>query len=135
MLRMTLPRILATAAVAAVLVAPTLAQQPWTPPTRSHHPDIPYQSVTTLGAASSAKIVCSAVFISGRDVEEARKNSAYFLMTEPVRRKPLTVDVDPEKKRVSVSIEGTTRTAALYGDQGCVIHPVGDNGVHFTPVP
>ena len=132
---MTLPRILATAAVAAVLVAPTLAQQPWTPPTRSHHPDIPYQSVTTLGAASYAKIVCSAVFISGRDVEETRKNSAYFLMTEPVRQKPLTVDVDREKKRVSVTIEGTTRTAALYGDQGCVIHPVGENGVHFTPVP
>jgi len=135
MRRMMKSRILATAAVAAFLVAPTLAQQPWTPPTRSHHPDIPYQSVTTLGAASYAKIVCSGVFVSGRDPEEIRKNSAYFLMTEPVRQKPLTVDVDREKKQVRVTIEGTTRTAALYGDQGCIIHPVGENGIHFTPVP
>jgi CubicO group peptidase (beta-lactamase class C family) len=136
MRRMNTPRILAVAALAGSLVAPGLAgQQPWTPPTRSHHPDIPYQSVTTLGAASYAKIVCSAVFVSGRDVEEVRKNSAYFLMTEPVRKKPLTVDVDREKKQVHVTIEGITRTAALYGDQGCIIHPLGENGIHFTPVP
>jgi CubicO group peptidase (beta-lactamase class C family) len=129
-------RIAVAAALAAVLAVPALArQQAWTPPTRSHHPDIPYQSPTTLGAASYAKIVCSAVFISGRDPEEARKNSAYFLMTEPVRQKPLTVDVDRQAKRVRVTIEGNTRTAALYGDQGCVIHPVGEDGVHFTPVP
>jgi CubicO group peptidase (beta-lactamase class C family) len=128
-------RIAVAAGLAALLAVPALArQQAWTPPTRSHHPDVPYQSPMTLGAASYAKVLCSAVFISGREVDEARKNSAYFLMTEPVRQKPPTVDVDRQAKRVRVTIEGVTRTAALYGDQGCVIHPVGEDGVHFTPV-
>jgi CubicO group peptidase (beta-lactamase class C family) len=43
--------------------------------------------------------------------------------------------VDRAKQRVSVTIEGVTRTAALYGDQGCIIHPVGEDRIHFTPVP
>ena len=60
------------------------------PPTRPHHPDIPYQSPASLGAASYAKILCSAVFVSGRDENEARKNSAYFLMAEPDRARPVT---------------------------------------------
>ena len=129
-------RILISAGLVVALIAPTLArQQPWTPPTRSHHPDTPYQSPTTLGAASYAKILCSAVFVSGREEEEARKNSAYFLMAEPDRRKPVTVDVDRQARRVRVTLEGITRTAAFYGDQGCVIHPVGEEGIHFTPVP
>jgi CubicO group peptidase (beta-lactamase class C family) len=104
------------------------------PPTRSHHPDVPYQSPTTLGAASYAKILCSAVFVSGRDVDEARQNSAYFLMNEPDRTKPVTVDVDRQARRVRVTVDTVTRTAAFYGDQGCVIHPIDRDGVHFTPV-
>ena len=39
------------------------------PPTRSHHPDVAAQSPASLGAASYAKILCSAVFVSGRDVD------------------------------------------------------------------
>jgi hypothetical protein len=105
------------------------------PPTRSHHPDIPYQSPTSLGAASYAKVLCSAVFVSGRDVDEARQNSAYFLMNAPDRDKPIAVDVDRTARRVRVTIEDVTRTAAFYGDQGCVIHPIDHDGVHFTPVP
>lgn len=119
----------------AVLALPGVArQQPWTPPTRPHHPDIPYQSPTTLAAASFAKVLCSAVFVSGRDAEEAQRNSAFVLMAEPDRAKPRTVDVDRQARRVRVTIEGVTRTAAFYGDQGCVIHPVGEDGIHFTPV-
>jgi CubicO group peptidase (beta-lactamase class C family) len=129
-------RLLVAAGLAASLAVPVLArQQAWVPPTRPHHPDIPYQMPTSLGAASYAKVLCSAVFVSGREVEEARKNSAYFLMAEPDRSKPITVDVDRQAKRVRVTIGDFTRTAALYGDQGCVIHPTGKDGVHFTPVP
>jgi CubicO group peptidase (beta-lactamase class C family) len=105
------------------------------PSTRSHHPDIPYQSPTSLGAASYAKVLCSAVFVSGRDAAEAQQNSAYVLMTEPDRAKPVKADVDRQAKRVRVTIDTHTRTAAFYGDQGCVIHPVEHDGVHFTPVP
>ena len=109
-------------------------QQRVVPPTRSHHPDVPYQSPTSLGAASYAKILCSAVFVSGRDEQEVKQNSAYFLMTEPDRSKPISATVDRHAKRVRVSVAEVTRTAAFYGDQGCVIHPVDHDGVHFTPV-
>lgn len=104
-------------------------------PTRPHHPDIPYQSPSTLGAASYAKVLCSAVFVSGRDADEARRNSAYFLMAERDRTQPVEVQIDRERRRVSATLKGVTRTAAFYGDQGCVIHPVGDDRVFFTPTP
>ena len=110
-----------------------LAQRPL-PPARSHHPDSPYQSPTSLGAATYAKVLCSGVFVSGRDPEEVKQNSAYFLMVEPDRKKPITADVDRQAKRVRVTLDNVTRTAAYYGDQGCVIHPSGHDGVHFTPV-
>ncbi len=107
-----------------------------TPPaTRSHHPDIPYQSPVSLGAASYAKVLCSGVFVSGRDEAEIRENSAFFLMTEPDRKKPVTAEVDRQAKQVRVTVDGVTRTAAFYGDQGCVIHPEKDPRIHFTPVP
>lgn len=119
----------------AIASATVLAQQPRAiPPTRSHHPDVPYQSPTSLGAASYAKVLCSAVFVSGRDEAEARQNSAYFLMTEPDRSKPISATVDRERKRVRVTVADVTRTAAFYDDQGCVIHPIDRDGVHFTPV-
>ncbi len=121
--------------LAAVASTALVAQQPprAVPPTRSHHPDIPYQSPTSLGAASYAKILCSAVFVSGRDEQEVKQNSAYFLMTEPDRSKPINAIVDRHAKRVRVTVADVTRTAAFYGDQGCVIHPIDHDGVHFTP--
>jgi CubicO group peptidase (beta-lactamase class C family) len=79
--------------------------------------------------------LCSAVFVSGRDADEARQNSAYFLMNEPDRKKAVNASVDREVKRVRVSVDGITRTAAFYGDQGCVIHPSDYDGIHFRPVP
>lgn len=66
-----------------VALTAAVGAQPVTP-TRPHHPDTPYQSPTSLGAASYAKILCSAVFVSGRDADEARQNSAYFLIPERI---------------------------------------------------
>jgi CubicO group peptidase (beta-lactamase class C family) len=119
----------------ASLACVVLSAQRAVPPARSHHPDIPYQSPTTLAAASYAKVLCSAVFVSGRDADEARQNSAYVLMNEPDRAKPVTAEVDRQAKRVRVTIESNTRTATFYGDQGCVIHPIDRDGIYFTPVP
>jgi hypothetical protein len=112
-----------------------LVAQPAVPPTRSHHPDVPYQSPVSLGAASYAKILCSGVFVSGREEDEVRRNSASFLMTAPYQTEPVTADVDRAARRVRVTLKGVTRTAAFYGDQGCVIHPEGQDRVFFTPVP
>jgi CubicO group peptidase (beta-lactamase class C family) len=118
----------------ALATADLAGQQTAVPPARSHHPDVPYQSPTSLGAASYAKVLCSAVFVSGREADEARRNSAYILMNAPDRSKPITADVDRQARRVRVTVDQVTRTAAFYGDQGCVIHPTDHDGIHFTPV-
>jgi CubicO group peptidase (beta-lactamase class C family) len=136
-------------ALVVILASGAVFAQRAIPPARSHHPDVPYQSPTSLGAAAYAKVLCSGVFVSGREPDEIKQNSAYFLMVEPDRKKPITADIDRQAKRVRVTVDTTdptaqsprggatavTRTAAFYGDQGCVIHPADHDGVHFTPVP
>jgi CubicO group peptidase (beta-lactamase class C family) len=47
-----------------------------------------------LGTAGYAKIVCSAVFVSGRDAAEARRNSTYFVVSDEDRAAVTAVDVD-----------------------------------------
>jgi hypothetical protein len=128
-------RDLTRSALLVVMASVALSAQRAVPPARSHHPDVPYQSPTSLGAATYAKVLCSGIFVSGREPEEIKQNSAYFLMVEPDRKKPITADVDRQAKRVRATLDNVTRTAAFYGDQGCVIHPAGHDGVHFTPVP
>ena len=88
-----------------------------------------------LGAAGLAKILCSAVFVSGRDVDEARRNSAYFLVSESDRAAVEAVRVDRAGREVVVTLhDGRTRRARQLGDQGCVVVPRGGE-VRFRPVP
>jgi CubicO group peptidase (beta-lactamase class C family) len=88
-----------------------------------------------LGAAGYAKIVCSAVFVSGRAVEEARRNSTYFLATDEDRAAVSAVDVDRARREVRVTVRGGgSRRARHVGDQGCVIVPEGGE-ISFRPVP
>lgn len=95
----------------------------------------PTVTPVTLGAAGYAKILCSAIFVTGRDEAEARRNSAFFLTPED-DRDDITTHVDREKKVVHVTVRNVvTRSAGFYGDQGCVIHPEGTESVFFTPVP
>jgi CubicO group peptidase (beta-lactamase class C family) len=47
----------------------------------------------------------------------------------------VTYAVDREKKVVTTSFGGTTRSARFYGDQGCIIDRQGKAGIEFTPVP
>ena len=87
-----------------------------------------------LGIAGYAKVLCSAVFVSGRAPEEAFKNSGYFLLAEK-DRKDVTYKVDRQNKLVHMTLRGTvTRTAKYFGDQGCVILQQGTDKVFFTPV-
>lgn len=88
----------------------------------------------TLGVAGYAKVLCSAVFVSGRDPEEAARNSGYFLVAPGDRDDVAGYDVDRGARTVTMRTEdGTARTAAFHGDQGCVVHPVGYGGVFFQP--
>ncbi len=117
------------------LSAAAVAAEYRAPKTRPLHPDVPWQSADTIGTATYAKILCSAVFVSGRDPAEAQKNSAWFLQGETLMKEPVKVNVDKATKRVTATIKGNTRLAAFYGDQGCIIHPEGQDGIFFKPVP
>jgi len=87
----------------------------------------------TLGLAGYAKVLCSAVFVSGRDPAEAFKNSGFFLFPDD-QRAGVTYAVDRDRKLVRMTHGTTTRTAKFYGDQGCIIHPQNHDGIFFTPV-
>src|SRR5262245_6897575 len=86
-------------------------------------------------AAGFAKVMCSAVFITGLDPEFAAENVGYFTAPYEVRAKLGKPVVDREQKTVQVAVpRGVTRTAVFLGDQGCVTLPVGQNSVRFKPV-
>ena len=101
------------------------------PPERTRY--IPAGSPTELGLAGYAKVLCSAVFVSGRDPQEAARNSGYFMMPPPLEDKP-SWKVDRDQKIVRMSLGGITREAKYYGDQGCIIHQKEKPGIFFTPV-
>ena len=134
-------RLLATVAIVSIGSAqqsPASAQTPARPDAKTLNPATtcgfsPRDTPLTLGAAAYAKILCSAIFVSGRDEAEARKNSAYFLTPE-AEREHVTTEVDRARRIVRATVRGVvTRTAGFYGDQGCVIHPEGTDSVFFTP--
>ena len=88
---------------------------------------------TELGLAGFAKILCSAVFVSGRDPNEAARNSAYFFMPRDEQDK-VTWTINQASKLVRAKFGETSREARFYGDQGCVIQQPGKAGVAFKPV-
>ncbi len=95
---------------------------------------VPVGTPTELGLAGYAKILCSAVFVSGRDPNEGAKNSAYWIMP-PDEQNTVAWTVDRDHQIVRASLAGATREAEFYGDQGCIIHPPGKSAIFFTPVP
>ena len=86
-------------------------------------------------AAGYAKIICSAVFISGFEPEFAAENLGYFIAPYAERSKLGKPIVDRVNQLVHVTLpNGLVRTAKYVGDQGCVALPVGAKDVQFTPV-
>jgi CubicO group peptidase (beta-lactamase class C family) len=103
----------------------------------------PQGTALELGLAGYAKVLCSAVFVSGREPDEAKRNSGALLMPSQEVADKATYTLDREKKIVRMSLDGVTREAGFYGDQGCIIHlgagrsPVPDARapyIRFTPV-
>lgn len=85
--------------------------------------------------AGYAKILCSAVFVSGRKPAEAMEQDGFFVAPASARREAKKVEVDERAKAVRITLgNGVTRSAQFYGDQGCVTLPRGRNGAYFTPV-
>src|SRR5687768_4657662 len=86
-------------------------------------------------AAGFAKVMCSAVFITGLDPDFAAENVGYFAAPYAERSKMSKPIVDRANKSVDVTLpSGVTRTAKYLGDQGCVTFAAGKSSVGFTPV-
>ncbi len=85
-------------------------------------------------ASGYAKIMCTAVFITGLDPAFAAENVGYFTAPYEERAKLGTPKIDRQKRTVDVTMpNGTVRTAKQVGSQGCVTLPIGKTDVSFTP--
>lgn len=96
-----------------------------------------------LALRDYAKLMCSAVFISDRTVEEAERNSgplvtentgsSYSAFSEADRAQARVL-VDRTRERVVVTFrDNAAGVARFYGDQGCVILPHGVDTAFFKP--
>jgi predicted alpha/beta-hydrolase family hydrolase len=97
-------------------------------------PAFPPNDPDSWRVAGTAKILCSAIFVSGRDPAEARAHvTTYFI--GPLLDSITNFEVDRNRKLVRLTVANRiTREAKLYGDQGCVIHQPGRDTVYFEPV-
>jgi CubicO group peptidase (beta-lactamase class C family) len=81
-----------------------------------------------------AKIMCSAVFITGLDPDFAAENVGYFTSPYAERAKVGKPVIDRAAKAVHVTLpNGVKLTAKYLGSQGCVTLPPGKTSVNFTP--
>lgn len=85
-------------------------------------------------AAAYAKIMCTAVFVTGLDPEFAEQNVGFFTAPYEVRAKLGTPQIDRGARSVVVRApDGVLRVAKRMASQGCVILPVGRSQVFFHP--
>ena len=85
-------------------------------------------------AAGFAKIICSAVFVTGLEPEFAAENLGFFTAPYEERAKLGKPAIDRARKAVRVTLpNGVTRTALYLGDQGCVTLPRGGQAPSFRP--
>ncbi|MEP6793816.1 MAG: serine hydrolase, partial [Saprospiraceae bacterium] len=85
--------------------------------------------------AGYAKIMCSAIFITGLTPEFAAENVGYFTSPYLERAKVGKPIIDYKMKTVSIKLpNGVTRTAIYTGDQGCVCLTEGSDSLYFKPV-
>ena len=92
----------------------------------------PAGTARELELAGYAKVLCSAVFVSARDPVEAARNSGDVLMASG--RDKVGWHVDREQKLVRMTLDGVSREARFYGDQGCIIQRPDRPGISFRPV-
>src|SRR6266571_672329 len=86
-------------------------------------------------ASGFAKIMCSAVFITGLSPDFAAENVGYFTSPYAERGKVGKPVIDRANRAIHITLpNGVTRSAKYLGSQGCVTLPVGKSSVNFTPV-
>ena len=137
-------RSLVLLAVLALLSAPAPAQAPATTKdaliARAKALELPTLYEPPPGDALShhtagfAKVMCSAVFVTGLDPDFAAENVGYFTGPYPERAKVGKPVVDRAASEVRITMpNGVTRVARYVGDQGCVTLPEGETALHYAP--
>ena len=96
-------------------------------------PGFPPDNPDSWRVAGTAKVLCSAIFVSQREPAEARAHVAgYFL--GPLIDSITDLHIERERRLVRLTVaKRITREAKVYGDQGCVIQQPGRDTVYFTP--
>ena len=85
-------------------------------------------------ASGYAKIMCTAVFVTGLAPAFAAENVGYFTAPYESRAQLGTPKIDRQKQTVDVTMpNGVVRVAKHVGSQGCVTLPIGKTDVFFTP--
>ena len=85
-------------------------------------------------ASGYAKIMCTAVFVTGLDPAFAAENVGYFTAPHEARAQLGTPRIDRQKQTVEVTMpNGVVRVAKHVASQGCVTLPIGRTDVFFTP--
>jgi CubicO group peptidase (beta-lactamase class C family) len=113
--------------------APAIAESPPELPTTW---EVPPGDRLEHETAGFAKILCSAVFITGRDLKAAVDEDGFFVSPRASRAEVVDTVVDRNAQEVRITLaNGVTRSARLVGDQGCVTLPRGVENVFFTPAP
>jgi CubicO group peptidase (beta-lactamase class C family) len=86
-------------------------------------------------ASGYAKVMCSAVFITGLSPEFAAENVGFFTAPGSARMTLAPPVIDRGARAVHVTLpNGVKRTALYLGDQGCVTLPIGKDAPGFKPV-
>jgi len=136
---------LPVAVVLALAAAPAAPQTPFSPRdslvarAKSLELDTPYVpppgDALEHHASGFAKVMCSAVFITGLEPDFAAENVGFFTGPYSERARVGKPVIDHAAKAVHVTLpNGMKRTARYLGDQGCVTLPVGKDSVDFKPI-
>ncbi|QOI98700.1 MAG: serine hydrolase [Flammeovirgaceae bacterium] len=107
---------------------PVAESQKFSPPDKTPKPQ---GTALELGLAGSAKVFCSALFVSGRRPEEAIVHSMTIFLPKEAHSSVKYI-IDQTKKSVALIYNDTLRRSATYsGDCGCIIDT--PQGIAFTP--
>jgi CubicO group peptidase (beta-lactamase class C family) len=129
---------LALAPAAASAQAPTSAKDALIARGKALELDTPYEpppgDPLSHHTAGFAKVLCSAVFVTGLDPEFAAENVGYFVAPHAERAKVAKPVVDRGAHEVRITMpNGVTRVARYVGDQGCLTLPEGESTLHYAP--
>jgi CubicO group peptidase (beta-lactamase class C family) len=89
-----------------------------------------------LGLGRTAKLLCSAAFVVGRDVDAFIRDDLLTGDEAVLPWREIDVRVDRDRHTVTLAGPGgVSRSAKYHPGQGCTILPPGRDDVYFTPTP